>query len=629
MANCNEIPDVPPVDFVTATDNCDNDIEITFIENIENNDCGQTITRIWTATDNCGNATTATQTISVGDDGAPVITGVPADITAVCGDIEEVTGVTVEDDCDADIQLTLTEEQVDGDCANNFTLTRTWTATDACGNTTISTQTVIVLDNESPVLEGVPADVEASCDEIPTVPSADIVIATDNCDDNIIVDFTENIENNDCGQTITRTWTATDACGNSTESTQIISVGDTELPVFANVPNDMTVPCGTPLPDMSDLDIEVTDNCDDDIEIIFTEENISGDCAGEYQVIMTMTATDDCGNEATASFTMTVIDEIAPVFTVVPENISAGCSVNPDLPSADELIAVDDCDNEVEITLEEITEENDCGVIITRVWTATDACGNATTASQIITLGDDGAPVFADIPADVTVECDNIPDAAELIADDVCDSDIPILFSDVITPGDCNDSYLITRTWTATDDCGNTTSAQQILNVLDTTAPIFDNIPADVEAGCDEIPEVPDLEDITATDNCDQNVEVTFAENIENNDCGQIITRTWTATDNCGNAITATQTINVGDNGLPTLVDVPADITVECDNIPTAANLTVEDDCDSDIPVLFSDVITPGDCDDSYIITRTWTATDVCGNTTSAQQMRLIVVMKM
>jgi len=64
-----------------------------------------------------------------------------------------------------------------------------------------------------------------------------------------------------------------------------------------------------------------------------------------------------------------------------------------------------------------------CGQIITRTWTATDNCGNATTASQVITVGDDGAPTFVSTPADVTVECDNIPDAAVLTANDNCDSD--------------------------------------------------------------------------------------------------------------------------------------------------------------------------------------------------------------
>ena len=70
---------------MTATDNCDTDVPVTFSElSTVVDGCG-TITRTWTATDACGNTTTATQTITVEDNIAPVLSGVPAAITAQCG----------------------------------------------------------------------------------------------------------------------------------------------------------------------------------------------------------------------------------------------------------------------------------------------------------------------------------------------------------------------------------------------------------------------------------------------------------------------------------------------------------------------------------------------------------------
>ena len=60
-----------------------------------------------------------------------------------------------------------------------------------------------------------------------------------------------------------------------------------------------------------------TDNCDEVI-ISVDEEIIAGDCANEYTLIRTFTASDDCGNASTATQTITVQDTTAPEFTSVP-----------------------------------------------------------------------------------------------------------------------------------------------------------------------------------------------------------------------------------------------------------------------------------------------------------------------
>ena len=41
--------------------------------------------RTWTATDDCGNSSTGVQTISLGDNEAPVLVNIPADETINCG----------------------------------------------------------------------------------------------------------------------------------------------------------------------------------------------------------------------------------------------------------------------------------------------------------------------------------------------------------------------------------------------------------------------------------------------------------------------------------------------------------------------------------------------------------------
>ena len=161
--------------------------------------CG-TITRTWTVTDNCGNTTTDSQTLSVQDNTDPVLVGVPADATVECDAIPAAATVTATDNCDP--TLTVAFDEVAAVVEGCGTITRTWTVTDNCGNTTTDSQTLSVQDNTDPVLVGVPADATVECDAIP---AAATVTATDNCDPTLTVAFNEVaavVEG--CG-TITRT----------------------------------------------------------------------------------------------------------------------------------------------------------------------------------------------------------------------------------------------------------------------------------------------------------------------------------------------------------------------------------------------------------------------------------------
>ena len=123
-----------------------------------------------------------------------------------------------------------------------------------------------------------------------------------------------------------------------------------------------------------------------------------------------------------------------------------------------------------------------------------------------------------------------------------------------------------------------------------------------------------------ATDNCGGTVNITISDTNDtaSNDCagGGAIIRTYTATDACGNQATATQRIVIFDEVAPVFVNAPADITVTCDDIPTAENLRATDECDTDINITFGESVNAGSCTNNYVLVRTWRATDACGNTT-------------
>ncbi|MBV7270759.1 HYR-like domain-containing protein, partial [Winogradskyella luteola] len=128
----------------------------------------------------------------------------------------------------------------DVDCANG-NITVTFIATDSCGNTSSTTATYSIIDTVNPVLT-IPGDVTIECTEDTTPANTGTATATDDCAaPNVTFVDTEVTA---CGntKTISRTWTATDACGNSMSAVQTINVVDTTAPTFT-VPADITVEC--------------------------------------------------------------------------------------------------------------------------------------------------------------------------------------------------------------------------------------------------------------------------------------------------------------------------------------------------------------------------------------------------
>ena len=105
-------------------------------------------------------------------------------------------------------------------------ITRTYRATDNCGNSTDCAQTfTIPTDSEAPVFSSLPGDLTVECLE--DVPPAEVVTATDNCTEPVTVTLVEDPTDDFCGDGIRRTWTAIDACGNETSHLQSIFVNDT------------------------------------------------------------------------------------------------------------------------------------------------------------------------------------------------------------------------------------------------------------------------------------------------------------------------------------------------------------------------------------------------------------------
>ena len=370
---------------------------------------------------------TAVQTITVEDNNAPTFTNLPADLTVNCEDDPAVIAPDFSDACDDDLDVVYEEEIQQGNCDDNYSILRKWTATDDCGNSTTATQLVTFSDTTDPVFSNLPDNMIAECDAVP-VPVT--LTATDNCDADVSVSFVETRIDGTCEDNyqLERIWTATDNCGNTFSHTQIITVSDLTSPVFEPLA-DVTLECSD---DLTAPNPVANDNCDTDVHIVLSDEFTSaGSCTDNYTITRIWTATDNCGNQSTLTQVVTVQDSQAPTI-VVPSDETVSCDAIPEIPTP---TVNDNCDNDVSVNFNEAFVPGSCDNSFTliRTWVAEDNCGNSATATQIVTVTDTTSPELTGVPADETTECDAIPAPANPSASDNCDNDVNIEYQEIST----------------------------------------------------------------------------------------------------------------------------------------------------------------------------------------------------
>ena len=194
--------------------------------------------RTWNFTDGCTNTSANfVQTIKVQDTTAPTWTTAATALnsTIQCGNLAALTVAqnlvpVALDSCSKVLYTKSAGWFVAGTCANSGTYTNTWVATDVCSNTSATfTQVITIEDKSAPVLSGQGGAMTITG---PAVPVFTAPTATDACDSAPVIKYTDATVATSGGSIITRTWTATDACGNTSASvSQVITVLDANVPV--------------------------------------------------------------------------------------------------------------------------------------------------------------------------------------------------------------------------------------------------------------------------------------------------------------------------------------------------------------------------------------------------------------
>jgi hypothetical protein len=260
---------------------------------------------------------------------------------------------------------------------------------------------------------------------------------------------------------------------------------------------------------------------------------------------ITYIVTDSCGAADTCVTQVTITMNSAPVCNLPSNGSYFVCGDTTfNFP-----VSATDADN----NLIGCTKISGIGTLTAGVWTFTtsgsgvysatfeceDSCGAKCSGTVNITVTYNSAPVIT-CPADVTIECDESSDPTNTgyaTATDDHDPSPIIDYTDSEVAGACPQEKVITRTWTATDECAAISQCQQTITVVDTTAPVI-TCPADTTIECDESTDPSSTGYATATDNCDPNPAIAYTDQTS----GNVITRTWTATDACGNVDSCQQT---------------------------------------------------------------------------------------
>jgi PKD repeat protein len=400
-----------------------------------------------------------------------------------------------------------------------------------------------------------------------------------------------------------------------------ITIKYPQTPVLTCPPN-ITVACNTSLlPSVTGF-ATLTGACSAATASVTYSDVVTGSMPCNATVVRTWTAMDECGVTRTCVQTITVRDNVPPTALCAPGQgyeLNANCT----LPVTVAMINAGSFDNcQIQSMTVSPTTVQGCGVFPISL-TVMDICGNTSVCvTQIQTI--EAVPPVIMCPPNIALACDN--DISPAItgmatATDNCDPNPTITFADVVT-GTLPCNALITRTWTARDNCGNESTCVQLITITDNVPPV---------AGCvSGLTIVLDPTTCTASvtpaeinDGSGDNCQVQSGSVSPNTftQCGAYAV-TLTVFDACNNSSSCTTTVQVTEN-VPPVIVCPPNIQVSCgaNTSPAITGVaTATDNCDPAPVITFSDVVT-GTLPCNAIISRTWTATDNCNNTTTCVQI--------
>jgi hypothetical protein len=387
------------------------------------------------------------------DDNTPPVVSGPDGATFECHASippADIGLITATDNC-SDVSVVHVDDVSDGNTCPQR-ITRTYRVTDECGNVTDHLQVFTIDDTTAPEISG-PANIEIECTD--GIPPADIgfITATDNCGEVAVVHAGDVSDRSSCPERITRTYRATDACGNYSDYVQIIVVHDTIEPSVVCA-GDITVECIGDIPSPDTGGVSANDNCGQ-VSVVHVEDISDGQSCPQT-ISRVYRVTDNCGNYVECTQKIIVRDTTSPTITSGPGPITVECHGDVPPPATGTVGATDNCSEVNVVHVDDVSDGNSCPELVTRTYRAYDECMNYTDFTQLITIDDVTPPEITSCPSDVSVECPDILVFERPTATDNCDPDPDLVVVDqdsILDPEPW--TFHARRTWVAVDYCGN------------------------------------------------------------------------------------------------------------------------------------------------------------------------------
>jgi hypothetical protein len=607
-----------------STDNCSISTYSVTPNTFDCTNIGSPVNVTLTVTDQSGNSSTCTSTVTVADTIDPV---------AVCQNVNVILDVTGNGSTTAILVnngssdacgiASMSLSQTAFVCSEVGPNTETLTVTDVNGNVSTCTTTITVIDNIAPVALCQPITVSLNALGSASITAFDIDFGSnDACGVALSASMTSfgciNLGPNNV------TLTVIDPSLNSSTCVAVVTVQDLTAPII--VCQDITVQLNT-AGAASIVPANITASASDNCAIASSTIDVSTfTCANIGPNTVTLTVTDQSGNISTCTAIVTVADTVDPVaicqdITVQLNALGTVTILDTDINNGSN----DACGIASIISAQTVFSCSNVG-LNNVVLTVTDNNGNVSTCVAKVTVEDNVAPIA--ICQDISVTLNSLGTAtitAAMIDNGSTDAcGIASLVASQTSFNCSNVGTPIIVTLTVTDVNSNVSTCLSTVTVIDTVPPVITcpiNVVVSNDPGLCNASSVA-IGTATAVDNC----TTVF---ISNNGIPVypfgVTNVTWTAADVYGNTATCIQTVTVIDVENP-IITCSGDITVSSDaGICTASLVSLVNPLTSDNCAVAS---VTNDAPAIYPLGSTnvtWTVVDAQGNSATCTQVVTVI----